>query len=227
MVQILRSIAVFCWLAFASEASSSATTSLPSSTTSSAAVQTIDVGESGLTFDPDTLTVSPGGKVEFHFYPGNHSVVQASFANPCHPLSETSFFSGFVPDQSTIFTLMINDTNPIWYYCGQVGHCQAGMVGVINPPANSPDTLEVFKTSAVTSNGSTVPASVEGGVLGPPNSGTSTSSAVASSTSASSTSASSTSTSSPSQTGEATVLFPWTDMGIILLLSVLVALWMI
>jgi plastocyanin len=138
MVQILRSIAVFCWLAFASEASSygesATTTSLPSSTTSSAAVQTIDVGESGLTFDPDTLTVSPGGKVEFHFYPGNHSVVQTSFANPCRPLSETSFFSGFVPDKSTIFTLMINDTNPIWYYCGQVGHCQAGMVGVINPP---------------------------------------------------------------------------------------------
>lgn len=33
-----------------------------------------------------------------------------------------------------VFTLTINDTNPIWLYCAQVGHCQAGMVAVINPP---------------------------------------------------------------------------------------------
>lgn len=69
----------------------------PSSTTTSAtAVQTITVGASGLSFSPDTLTVSPGGKVEFHFQSGNHSVAQASFANPCHPMSDTSFSSGFV-----------------------------------------------------------------------------------------------------------------------------------
>lgn len=70
--------------------------SLPSSTTTSATgVQTVTVGASGLTFSPDTLTVSPGGKVEFHFQPG-HSVTQSSFANPCHPLSDTSLSSGIV-----------------------------------------------------------------------------------------------------------------------------------
>ncbi|EAU36269.1 conserved hypothetical protein [Aspergillus terreus NIH2624] len=116
-----------------SETSSSMGTSTPS------AVQTVDVGEHGFSFDPDTLQVAPGGKVEFHFYPGNHSVAQASFDRPCHPMSDSSFFSGFIAPTSgesdTVFTVTVNDTTPIWYYCGQIGHCQAGMVGVINPPS--------------------------------------------------------------------------------------------
>lgn len=35
--------------------------------------------------------------------------------------------------QPTTFTVTINDTNPIYFYCLFTGHCQAGMVGVINP----------------------------------------------------------------------------------------------
>ncbi|KAJ5647418.1 hypothetical protein N7490_003790 [Penicillium lividum] len=119
--------------------SSTSQTSSSSSSSSSKAVQSVDVGEDGFTFNPDTLTVSPGNKVEFHFYPGNHSVTQASFAKPCHPLNDTSIFSGFVAPTSgesdMVFTLTVNDTNPIWLYCAQVGHCQAGMVAVINPPS--------------------------------------------------------------------------------------------
>jgi hypothetical protein len=35
-----------------------------------------------------------------------------------------------------MFTITINDTNPIWLYCSQTqgSHCQAGMAMVINPP---------------------------------------------------------------------------------------------
>lgn len=60
-------------------------------------VHTVDVGEDGFVYTPDSLNVAPGGKVEFHFYPSNHSVVQASFNNPCNPASNSAFFSGFVP----------------------------------------------------------------------------------------------------------------------------------
>jgi hypothetical protein len=71
----------------------------------------------------------------------NHSVVQSTFNNPCIPISDIQpatrgFFSGFMPTTGTIipiFTLEINDTTPLWYYCSQAMHCQAGMVGVINP----------------------------------------------------------------------------------------------
>lgn len=65
---------------------------------SSSSTVSVDVGEDGFTFDPDTINVPIGGVVEFHFYPGDHSVVQAAFNNPCHPLSDTSFFSGDMAD---------------------------------------------------------------------------------------------------------------------------------
>jgi hypothetical protein len=67
----------------------------------------------------------------------NHSVIQSSFANPCHPLN-SGFFSGFVPTKDspsgTTFTITVNDTSPIWIYCGQTveNHCQSGMVAAIN-----------------------------------------------------------------------------------------------
>lgn len=48
-----------------------------------------------------------------------------------------------------VFTIAINDTKPIWFYCSQAKHCQSGMVGVINAPAaNSSRTLATFKDLA-------------------------------------------------------------------------------
>jgi len=52
----------------------------------------------------------------------------------------TGIKSGFMPvaagaAQMPVFTVMINDTKPIWLYCGQtspVSHCQKGMVMAIN-----------------------------------------------------------------------------------------------
>ena len=61
----------------------------------------------------------------------NHSVVQSSFANPCHPLAG-SFFSSFVPTKNspfgTSFTVIVNDTRLIWFYCSQTfsSYCQSG-----------------------------------------------------------------------------------------------------
>jgi plastocyanin len=107
MARMLQFILTLFWLPVINAqyggGQSSSTTTAPSSTSPSgtAAVQSVSVGEHGLTFSPDTLTVSPGDKVEFHFYPGGpHSVTQSSFANPCHPLNDTSIFSGFVPATS-------------------------------------------------------------------------------------------------------------------------------
>ncbi|KAF4273776.1 hypothetical protein CNMCM8812_006997 [Aspergillus fumigatus] len=166
MAAVLNLILAISWLPliYAQSDSQSSSTETPTSTSSSAAnaVHTVDVGEHGLSFDPDTLSVSPGSKVEFHFYPSIHSVTQAAFSNPCHPLNQSSFFSGFITatdgESSEVFTLTVNDTSPIWYYCGEVGHCQAGMVGVINPPRNSRDTLDAFRSAAKNTENSTVPA---------------------------------------------------------------------
>lgn len=82
------------------EPSSTSASSATSSQSISGAVQSVDVGKNGFIFNPDTLTFSAGDKVEFHFYPGNHSVTQSSFDNPSQPLSDTSTFSGFVAPTS-------------------------------------------------------------------------------------------------------------------------------
>ncbi|KAL8736907.1 MAG: hypothetical protein Q9181_002203 [Wetmoreana brouardii] len=108
-----------------------------------------------LTFEPNNLRASPGDMVQFHFYPKNHSVVQSTFDQPCQPIknnnpSSNGFFSGFMPVKAGAammpsYTIMINDTKPIWYYCSQGDHCQDGMVGVINPPAaNQSRTIEAY-----------------------------------------------------------------------------------
>lgn len=221
--------------------SSDTTTATASSTTSGSAsstTQSVDVGEDGFTFNPDTIHIPAGGVVEFQFYPGDHSVAQAAFNKPCHPLSDSSFFSGFMAsanDGKPIWSLTVNDTNPIWFYCGQVGHCQAGMVGVINPSGS--DTLKSFKSAASNANGQSVPATAQGGILGTPSaakttaasSGTSTASSMTTSsmTTSSSTSASGTETStggsSPSATNMAETLHVSTDLSVLSILTLTMA----
>lgn len=79
---------------------STTSTPTPTSTSSSGAVHTVDVGEDGFTYNPDSLTAAAGDTVEFHFYPGDHSVVQAAFSGPCKPLNDSSVFSGFMAGTS-------------------------------------------------------------------------------------------------------------------------------
>lgn len=33
-----------------------------------------------------------------------------------------------------VFTVTVNDTKPLWFYCSQGAHCEAGMAMVINEP---------------------------------------------------------------------------------------------
>jgi len=62
-----------------------------------------------------------------------------------------AFFSGFMPtanaSRSSVltYTIRVKDTKPMWYYCSQGKHCQAGMVGAIN--AYVPPLLYLFSTS--------------------------------------------------------------------------------
>jgi len=93
-------------------------------------VHIVKVGQNGLTFDPESLTVPVGETVEFHFWPKAHSVSRSSFDKPCVPLNSTAFWSGPVPVTSgmsnTTFSVTVNDTNPIWFYCPTGTHCQSG-----------------------------------------------------------------------------------------------------
>jgi plastocyanin len=80
---------------------SSTTTAAAASTTATAAaikgVHVVNAGQNGgFSYSPSSLNVAVGEKVEFHFFPPEHSVVQGSFDDPCHPSNGTGFFSGFV-----------------------------------------------------------------------------------------------------------------------------------
>ncbi|OJD19621.1 hypothetical protein AJ78_00478 [Emergomyces pasteurianus Ep9510] len=121
-------------------------------------VYTVQVGssEGSQRFYPDSLVAEPGSMVQFQFHPANHSVVQSTFENPCSPIDGgTGIRSGFLavsPDSETmpVFTIMINDSSPVWLFCGQKNHCQNGMVMVINPPEAQDRGIEAFRTLAMT-----------------------------------------------------------------------------
>lgn len=95
-------------------------------------------------YTPDNIKANAGEMVQFQFVAGNHTVTQSTFDQPCAPINTvmsnvTGFHSGYQPAAASkqtgmipTYTVMINDSKPIWLYCAQAKHCQSGMVMVIN-----------------------------------------------------------------------------------------------
>jgi len=158
-------------------AAAAAAASSSTAATSATNTQTIMAAATGildLTFKPNSVVAAPGTFVEFHFGAANHSLAESSLANPCSPANTSSIFAGFnfiVPGttgtSTSVFTLMINSTDPIWFYCPQVipaAHCPLGMAGVINPPSST--TGDQFVAAAKKTNGTIIPLTVQGGLIG-------------------------------------------------------------
>jgi plastocyanin len=185
---------------------SSASQSLsPSATTSSVQqTHTIAVGDGGNKFTPTITQAAVGDLIEFDFYPTNHSVVRAEYKFPCIPYEDTGvdkvgFFSGFRPVDVILlsppkWTLLVNDSYPIFFYCSAPGSCIGfGMVGVINP--NATTSFEVQQEMAMNASymlqpGEPFPAESTSSAL----SSTSTSSSTSSTTITSTTAAAATTT---------------------------------
>lgn len=102
-------------------------------------------GDWALKFSPDNIKAPVGDMVQFQFRAGNHSVVQSSFDSPCAPMAQaaggnsTGFYSGYMAVAASeamgmipTYTVMVKDEKPMWVYCSQAKHCQAGMSMVIN-----------------------------------------------------------------------------------------------
>lgn len=103
--------------------------------------------DNSLTFEPDSLEADAGDMIQFQFRGGNHSVAQSTFDAPCTPMTNqanamnmtSGFFTGFMPveegaDTGDIptYTVQVQNDMPMWLYCSQGMHCQAGMVMVVN-----------------------------------------------------------------------------------------------
>ena len=107
-------------------------------------VHVVSVGKNGtLTFSPDNLKPAVGDMVQFQFLAGNHTVTQSTFDKPCQPIglnsNATGFHSGFQDAKAAMaagvidtYSIMINDTKPIWVYCATGKHCENGMAMVLN-----------------------------------------------------------------------------------------------
>jgi len=111
-----------------------------------------------LTYTPANITAAVGDTVTFMFPAGAHSATSSNFSTPCTP--NGAFDSGIqlIPVNASsnasfvapTFSIVINDTTPIWGYCAQVvpvPHCEAGMVFAIN--ANANHTYAQFQQAAM------------------------------------------------------------------------------
>lgn len=127
-----------------------------------AASHSVDVGSGGNVFNPSSLTAAMGDTVTFNFN-GMHSVAQGDYSSPCSSSGSSEIYSGMMSSGS--FSIKINSTDPIWYFCSYSHHCQEGMVGVINPPSSG-DTLSTYKSKASSAGSSTNPSGLQNGILG-------------------------------------------------------------
>ncbi|KAF8063560.1 hypothetical protein FPV67DRAFT_1672579 [Lyophyllum atratum] len=130
-------------------------------------------------FIPPSINATNGTTITFRFTgaPGNHSITQSSFTNPCTP-SPGGFDSGwvFIPtnnvstapewnltvtntttrEATVFFSLTLHHADmtvciALWFYCKQLvplTHCSAGMVGAINAPPTGNLTFDNYKANA-------------------------------------------------------------------------------
>ncbi|KAK0710081.1 hypothetical protein B0T26DRAFT_627022, partial [Lasiosphaeria miniovina] len=132
----------------------------------------IDVGANNLLdFSPESTTAAVGDVLEFHFfrYFPSHDVAMGDFDSPCTPAKTGGFYSGIFEttgsgENANVFSVVVNSTDPIFFYCTVARHCASGMVGVVNPSGSQ--TLATYKSNARSARSSAPPA-VFGGQIVP------------------------------------------------------------
>jgi hypothetical protein len=75
-----------------------------------------------------------GDTVKFMWGANNHTVTKSSALTPCNRSSDSPFASG-TQNKDFVFTQLVNDTKPTYFFCATATHCQKGMFGIINPVA--------------------------------------------------------------------------------------------
>ncbi|KAI0342663.1 hypothetical protein BDW22DRAFT_1357115 [Trametopsis cervina] len=133
-------------------------------------------GKQGIGFDPSTIVPAAGDTITFTFalpsYIKNptsaqHSATQSTFESPCTP-KDGGFDTGAQNTGSendntgSSFSLTVNDTQPLWFFSSVGADCRSGMVLSVNPPTSGDMTAAAFKQKALSSSGTTPPASSPG-----------------------------------------------------------------
>ncbi|KAG8963563.1 hypothetical protein FRC00_005800, partial [Tulasnella sp. 408] len=111
-------------------------------------------GSAGLVFTPNQITGAVEGDIiHFTFQAQNHTATQSSFDTPCEMIPKGGFDTGFQPVDAAAtsfptYDLPINGTDPVWVFCAQGTHCQAGMVFAVNAPTED-KTFDRFMANAM------------------------------------------------------------------------------
>ncbi|KAH4015225.1 hypothetical protein HBI13_160190 [Parastagonospora nodorum] len=153
----------------------------------SAATMTVTVAANNkFTFTPNTMTAQPGDMIAFNFAAQNHSIASSGANTPCQP-ERNAIFSDFQPvagpaggagagaggnarkggknnrrqANTPTFMVPVTDNQPMYIYCSQAQHCQAGMVMVINPP--NAQAVQQYAAKAAKAKNNVSP---QGGVSG-------------------------------------------------------------
>ncbi|KAH6639820.1 hypothetical protein C7974DRAFT_139282 [Boeremia exigua] len=132
----------------------------------SAAVHTVQVGQSGLDFVPRTISAVEGDTVIFELFSA-HDVVEGDFDSPCQT-DDDDFYSGPYSDTDNgarKFVVNVTSNDPIYYYCSVQRHCQSGMVGGINIPNSGSETIDAYSQAAANVQQAETPNQLRGGQL--------------------------------------------------------------
>jgi plastocyanin len=89
-----------------------------------------------LRFVPFALNATVGDTIKFMWGANNHTVTKGTALTPCNRSEDDAFFASGLQNKDFVFTQVVNDTEPTYFYCAAPTHCQKGMFGVINPVAS-------------------------------------------------------------------------------------------
>jgi len=146
-----------CVASFGAPAASYAPTATSGSSGSSGsgATHTVIVAptQGVLRYVPFAVNASVGDTIKFMWGANNHTVTKSSALTPCNKTGDALFISG-TQNKDFVFTQVVNDTNPTFFYCATPGHCQKGMFGIINPPSamNAPTSVSGMMSSLTSNN---------------------------------------------------------------------------
>lgn len=104
-------------------------------------------------FVPNSVVAAVGDVLQFQFSNGNHTVTQSTANEACRPMAN-GVHSGHIPFQDGqqevgTFSMVVQNTEPMFLYCATGPHCQLGQVMVVNP-VNAKQVADYAKKSQET-----------------------------------------------------------------------------
>ncbi|KAJ2921910.1 hypothetical protein H1R20_g15194, partial [Candolleomyces eurysporus] len=88
-----------------------------------------------LRYIPFAVNATVGDTIKFMWGANNHTVTKSSALLPCNRSGDALFASG-TQNKDFVFTQVVNETSPTYFFCATATHCQKGMFGIVNPTTN-------------------------------------------------------------------------------------------